>query len=101
MEALELLRTRYSASQLGAPAPSAEAIEALLEAAARAPDHGRLQPWRLILIERDARRAFGEVLAESLVRRNLSPATRLWRESGRRRSARPRSSWSRPDATGP
>ena len=70
MEALELLRTRYSASQLGAPAPSAEAIEALLEAAARAPDHGRLQPRRLILIEGDARRAFGEVLAESLVRRN-------------------------------
>ena len=70
MEAIELLRTRYSASKLGAPAPSAEAVDAMLEAAARAPDHGRLQPWRLILIEGDARRSFGEILAESLARRN-------------------------------
>src|SRR6267142_4911774 len=70
MEAIELLRTRYSASKLDAAAPSAEAVEAMLEAAARAPDHGRLQPWRLILIEGDARRSFGEILAESLARRN-------------------------------
>jgi nitroreductase len=70
MEAIDLLRTRYSASKLGAPAPSAEAVDAMLEAAARAPDHGRLQPWRLILIEGDARRSFGEILAESLARRN-------------------------------
>src|SRR5262245_54818447 len=32
MEAIELLRSRYSASKLGAPAPSAEAVEAMLEA---------------------------------------------------------------------
>jgi nitroreductase len=70
MEAIELLRSRHSASKLGEPAPSAEAVEAMLEAAARAPDHGRLQPWRLILIEGDARRSFGEILAESLARRN-------------------------------
>ena len=70
MEAIELLRTRYSASLLGAPPPSAEAIEAMLEAAARAPDHGRLRPWRLILIEGDARLSFGEILAASLTRRN-------------------------------
>ena len=70
MEAMELLRTRYSASKLGAPPPSKEAVEAMFEAAAHAPDHGRLQPWRLILIEGDARRALGEILAESLARRN-------------------------------
>jgi len=70
MEAIELLRSRRSASKLDAPAPSAEAVEAMLEAAACAPDHGRLQPWRLILIEGDARRSFGEILAESLARRN-------------------------------
>ena len=70
MDAIELLRSRYSASKLGAPGPSAEAVEAMLEAAARAPDHGRLHPWRLILIEGDARRSLGKILAESLVRRN-------------------------------
>ena len=70
MDAMELLRTRYSASKLGASSVSKEAVEAMLEAAAHAPDHGRLQPWRLILIEGDARRALGEILAESLARRN-------------------------------
>src|SRR5215831_11582244 len=70
MNAMELLRTRYSAAKLGASSPSPAAIEAILEAAARAPDHGRLKPWRLILIEGDARQAFGEILAGSLARRN-------------------------------
>src|SRR5262245_55327936 len=71
MEAMELLRTRHSASKLlDAPSPSKEAVAAMLEAAAHAPDHGRLQPWRLILIEGDARRVLGEILAESLARRN-------------------------------
>jgi nitroreductase len=81
LEAIELLPARYSASKLGAPAPSAEMVEAMLEAAARAPDHGRLQPWRLIFIEGDARRSFDEVLAESLARRNpLSGEQALARE---------------------
>jgi len=70
MEAMELLLTRYSASKLGAPPPSMEAVDAILEAAAHAPDHGRLKPWRLILIEGDARQAFGEILAKSLAGRN-------------------------------
>jgi nitroreductase len=70
MDAMELLRTRFSASKLGEPRPSAEAVHAMLESAARAPDHGRLQPWRLILIEGDARLDFGKILAEALSRRN-------------------------------
>src|SRR5256884_6470144 len=70
MDAVELLLTRYSALKLGEPAPSAQAVQAMLESAARAPDHGRLQPWRLILIEGEARLGFGEVLAEALSRRN-------------------------------
>src|SRR5262245_13567167 len=67
---MELLLTRYSAAKLGTPPPSKEALEAMLQAAARAPDHGRLQRWRLILIDGDARRSLGEVLAESLARRD-------------------------------
>jgi nitroreductase len=70
MDAMALLRTRFSALKLGEPAPSAQAVQAMLESAARAPDHGRLQPWRLILIEGDARSDFGKVLAEALSRRN-------------------------------
>ena len=67
---MELLRTRYSALKLGEPPPSAQAVHAMLESAARAPDHGRLQPWRLILIEGAARLDFGKVLAEALSRRD-------------------------------
>src|SRR5437763_13275934 len=70
MEAMRLLRTRYSASKLDGPSPSAEVVTAMLEAAGCAPDHCRLQPWRLLLIEGDARRSFGEILAASLTRRN-------------------------------
>ena len=70
MEAMELLLTRYSVSKLGTPPASKEALDAMLEAAARVPDHGRLQPWRLRLIEGDARRSLGEILAESLARRD-------------------------------
>jgi nitroreductase len=81
MDAMQLLHTRYSASKLGEPAPSAEAMRAILESAARVPDHGRLLPWRLILIEGDARLSFGDVLAESLSRRNpLANAQALARE---------------------
>ncbi|HYT31160.1 MAG TPA: nitroreductase [Thermoanaerobaculia bacterium] len=70
MDASELLRTRFSALKLGEPAPSARAVQAMLESAGRAPDHGRLRPWRLILIEGDARLDFGKILADALSRRN-------------------------------
>ena len=84
MHALELLRTRYSAVKVGGPPPSAEAVQALLESAARVPDHGRLRPWRLLLIEGDARRALGEVLAAGLSQRNPSAsAEALGRERER------------------
>lgn len=70
MDAMQLLHTRYSALKLGEPAPSAQAVRAMLESAARVPDHGRLLPWRLILVEGDARLSLGEALAEALSRRN-------------------------------
>src|SRR3954465_8991225 len=70
MDAMQLLHTRYSALRLGEPAPSPEAVRAILDSAARVPDHGRLLPWRLVLVEGDARLSLGDVLAESLSRRN-------------------------------
>jgi len=56
--------------KLGEPEASAQAVQAMLGSAARAPDHGRLQPWRLSLVEGDGRLDFGKVLAEALSRRN-------------------------------
>ena len=54
--ALDFLRTRRSrpAKTLGLPVPDRAALQPLLEAALRVPDHGKLEPWRLIVLERDA-----------------------------------------------
>lgn len=66
---LDVLKSRTTAKEITAPAPDADAIRQALEAAVAAPDHGRMRPWRFILIEGDARTAFGAVLAEALKRR--------------------------------
>ncbi len=62
---LDFLNQRLSvpSRQLGDPGPDADQLDALLNAAIRVPDHGRLAPWRLRLIRGEARREFGESLA--------------------------------------
>jgi nitroreductase len=81
MDAIEALRTRQSARALKEPAPSGAALEMLLESAVRAPDHGRLRPWRFILIESARRAAFGDLLADQVRRaRPASPPEALERE---------------------
>jgi nitroreductase len=68
MQAIEALLKRRSARTLTAPAPDAGALELIFESAARAPDHGRLRPWRFIVVEGAARERFGTLLAEHLRR---------------------------------
>ncbi|MBV8782858.1 MAG: nitroreductase family protein [Gammaproteobacteria bacterium] len=68
MQAIDLLRQRRSARALTEPAPDAAALHLLLEAAARAPDHGRLRPARFIVIRGPGRERFGELLAAHLKR---------------------------------
>jgi len=60
-----LLRSRRSASAkaMGEPGPTPGQLNDILEMAVRVPDHGKLTPWRFILIEGDARRALGEQAA--------------------------------------
>lgn len=52
--ALDFLQTRRSrpAKTLTAPVPTRDALMPLLTAAARTPDHGKLEPWRFIVIEK-------------------------------------------------
>src|SRR5260221_9717170 len=69
MEAVEALLTRISPAELVEPGPTAQQLDAMLEAAAAAPDHGRLRPWRFILVEGAARTRLGEIMARSLQRR--------------------------------
>lgn len=65
MPELELLHNRRSvpALQLGEPGPDAGQLERLLTAAMRVPDHGKLTPWRFLLLEGEARRELGRRLA--------------------------------------
>src|SRR6185369_10613266 len=52
-ETLEMLATRRSASALTLvePGPSPAQVDRLLNLGARVPDHGKLAPWRFIVIE--------------------------------------------------
>ena len=54
--ALDFLLTRRSrpAKTLRGPAPDRAALTPVLAAAARSPDHGKLEPWRLVVLERPA-----------------------------------------------
>ncbi len=62
--ALDFFLTRRSrpAKTLTAPAPDHAALETLLTAAARTPDHGKLEPWRFVVLEGAAlQRVSGQV----------------------------------------
>ena len=52
------LRRSSSAGTLRAPAPSPEDLQTLLRLAARAPDHGKLAPWRFVILEGEGKAAF-------------------------------------------
>ncbi len=54
--AFDFLATRRSrpAKTLSEPVPDKEELERLLTVAARTPDHGKLEPWRFVVIEKPA-----------------------------------------------
>lgn len=63
MDMLAGIESRTSALKLAAPGPSREQIETIVRAGARAPDHGRLRPWRFVVLEGDARARLGDAMA--------------------------------------
>ena len=69
MDLIEAIDTRSSAARLSAPGPTPAHLELILHAAERAPDHGRLKPWRLIVLEGAAREGFAAAAAEAKRRR--------------------------------
>ncbi|WP_062268642.1 nitroreductase family protein [Endozoicomonas arenosclerae] len=62
---VEWLTHRVSRPVLSDPGPSDEQLEVIFQAALRAPDHGRLRPWRFLTIAGDARVMLGELFAHS------------------------------------
>jgi nitroreductase len=60
---LALLRERRSRPALTSPAPDPAQHREILSAAAAAPDHGRLRPWRFVVVDEGARTALGDAFA--------------------------------------
>lgn len=66
LKALALIQKRNSASKLKAPGPGRAELVEIFKSALRAPDHGRLGPWRFIVIEGDDREELGRLFADAL-----------------------------------
>jgi nitroreductase len=75
--ALDPLLARRSVGQLQEPAPEGADLDLILDAGLRAPDHGRLRPWRFVIIRGDARLAYAEKLAEAATVRDPANAATL------------------------
>lgn len=84
-DVLETIMQRSSATKLVEPAPDRAQLETLLRAAVRAPDHGRLTPWRFAVLQGEARARLGEAMAEVLRQRTPDAAAEVL--DGERRKA--------------
>lgn len=65
MDALTLLLERRSCAALTDPAPEGAALDAILRAGMRAPDHYQLRPWRFILAAGEGRDRLGALLQQA------------------------------------
>jgi len=65
---LSLLETRRSGKprELVGPDPTAEEMQRILTIAARVPDHGKLTPWRFVLVGDDQREDLARLLGRAL-----------------------------------
>lgn len=61
------LSTRRSGKprDLAGPGPSLDQMREMVEIAARTPDHGKLAPWRFVIVPDDKREALASLLADS------------------------------------
>jgi len=65
VDAIEVLFARRSTGRLAAPAPAGEELRTILRAAAAAPDHERLRPFRFTVLAGEVKEAFGGVLTDA------------------------------------
>lgn len=62
--ALDVLLSRRSHWPLAEPGPRDAELDLIFETAMRAPDHGKLRPWRFVVVRGEARGALGDVLVD-------------------------------------
>ena len=65
MQAIDLLLNRRSSGRLDAPAPQGEELETIIRAGLRAPDHGGLTPWRMLVAQGEGLDRLGHVYFEA------------------------------------
>ena len=72
--AAALMQSRQTTlpKRLTAPGPDAAQLERILSAAASAPDHGQLLPWRFVIVPQAARAALAEVFGAALIERDAA-----------------------------
>jgi nitroreductase len=81
---IDMLLSRTSAGVLQEPAPTGSDLDTILAAGLRAPDHGKLRPWRFIVIEGAARAAYAEIAIAALRARDPdAPASEAERMRGK------------------
>ena len=68
LETTEFLKKRRSvlARNMTAPGPDDAQLRELLSIAARVPDHGKLAPWRFVVLQGDDRAKLGHIAATAL-----------------------------------
>lgn len=66
MEAIDMMLARRSVKPdvMVEPAPDDEALRLILRAATRVPDHGKLTPWRILILRKDGQERLGDFLAD-------------------------------------
>jgi nitroreductase len=62
-------RRSIKVAHLAEPGPSGDTLTAILQIGARVPDHGKLGPWRFIILAGEDRLAYGKLVAAALHQR--------------------------------
>lgn len=68
-------RSHVAPKRLEAPGPNADELELIFKAAAQAPDHGRIQPWRFIVVPSNQREALGRAFVQALQARDANASS--------------------------
>ena len=59
-------RSNTAPKRLVAPGPTQDQLKLIFEAAAQAPDHGRIRPWRFVFVPVDKRPQLGQAFVQAL-----------------------------------